>query len=63
MIYSFAPLEPERLKAVQSLEKELGTPLVAMSAIEANPVNVDAEKLSKIKKLEEELGIVLLAVQ
>ncbi|MTI10300.1 hypothetical protein [Curvivirga aplysinae] len=63
MLYSFAPLEADRLKAIQALEKEVGAPLVAMSAIKAEPVDMDEEKIAKIKKLEEELGVVLVAVQ
>ncbi|WP_420549701.1 hypothetical protein [Curvivirga sp.] len=63
MLYSFAPLEADRLKAIQALEKEVGAPLVAMSAIKAEPVDMDEDKLAKIKKLEDELGVVLVAVQ
>lgn len=62
MLYSLAPLDVNPLKAIQSLEKEIGAPLVAMSAIKAEPIDMDAAKLEKIKKLEDELGIVLLAV-
>lgn len=62
MLYSFAPLDADPLKAIQSLEKEIGSPLVAMSAIKADPSDMDASKLEKIKKLEDELGVVLLAV-
>ena len=63
MLYSFAPLEADRLKAIQALEKEVGAPLVAMTAIDAKPVDMDAEKLAKIKELEDQLGVVLVAVQ
>ncbi len=63
MLYPIATLEADKLKAVQKLEDEIGSPIVALSAVEADSAKLPEEKLKKLQALEEELDVVLVAVQ
>ena len=63
MLYSFATLEQDKLKAIQALEKEIGTPVVALESIDAAAVKLGNERLKKLRNLEQELGVVLVAVK
>jgi hypothetical protein len=56
-------LGPEDLQAINALEKELATPLLAFSCHDLKPADVNAEHLSKIQALENRLGISLVAVK
>ena len=62
MLYSYAHLTADQLNAIQSLEKDVGQPLIAMSGQDVDAAKVDQSNLDRIKALEEELGIVLVAV-
>ena len=62
MLYACTTIDQDRLDQVQALEKELGTPLLALTPIEADPAPVEDQDLAKIRALEEELGVVLVAV-
>jgi hypothetical protein len=48
--------------AVQSLEKETGTTILAFSCKDLKPKMLTAEQLAKIQKLEKELSLSLVAV-
>jgi len=56
-------LGPEDIKAINALEKELATPLLAFSCHDVKPADVNAEQLSKIQALEKRLGMSLVAVR
>ena len=57
-------LGAEDLKAINTLENELGTPLLAFSCrAELKPADVTTEQLAKIQALENHLGLSLVAVQ
>ncbi len=56
-------LGPEDIKAINALEKELATPLLAFSCHDVKPAEVNAEQLSKIQDLEKRLGMSLVAVR
>lgn len=62
MLYSYAQLTADQLNAIQSLEKDVGQPLIAMAGQDLDAAPVDQSKLDRIKALEDELGIVLVAV-
>ena len=62
MLYSYAHLSADQLNAIQSLEKDVGQPLIAMSGQDLDAAPVDQSKLDRIRALEDELGIVLVAV-
>ena len=63
MMCSLASLEPKNLKAIQSLEKELGKPLLAFSCYDVGAAELKADQLARVRKLEAELGVYLVAVQ
>ena len=57
-------LGSEDLKAITTLENELGTPLLAFSCQgELKPAEVSGDRLAKIKALEGKLGLSLVAVR
>jgi hypothetical protein len=63
MMCSLARLEPKTLKAVQSLEKELGKPLLAFSCHDLRAAELKDDQLARITKLESELNVYVVAVQ
>ena len=63
MLYPIAKLEADKLEAVQKLEDEIGSTVLALSTIEANSAKLPKEKLEKLQALENELDVVLVAVQ
>lgn len=57
-------LGSEDLKAINALESELGTPLLAFSCrADLKPAPMSGEQLSKIQALESRLGLSLVAVK
>ncbi|MFZ2088265.1 MAG: hypothetical protein WAU47_06795 [Desulfobaccales bacterium] len=57
-------LGTEDLAAINALESELGTPLLAYSCrAELKPAEVSAAQLAKIQALENKLGLSLVAVK
>ncbi len=57
-------LGSEDLMAINALEKELGTPLLAFSCrSDLKPADVTGDQLAKIKALETKLGLSLVAVR
>ncbi|KIC11423.1 hypothetical protein RA19_07685 [Leisingera sp. ANG-M1] len=63
MLYPLASLETEKLNAIQALEKDIGSPLVALAGVDADTAALPEDKLKKLQELEEELGVVLVAVK
>ncbi|MDP5219296.1 hypothetical protein Q5Y75_18905 [Ruegeria sp. 2205SS24-7] len=63
MLYPLATLEADKLNAIQNLEKEIGSPVVALAGIDANTANLTDDKLKKLQDLENELDVVLVAVR
>jgi hypothetical protein len=63
MMCSLSTLESQELEAIQSLEKEMGRPLLAFSCHDIRTAELEAEQLDKIRDLEAKLGIYLVAVQ
>lgn len=62
MLYACTTIDQDRLTQVQALERELGTTLLALTPIKADPAPLPAQDLGKIRALEDELGVVLVAV-
>lgn len=56
-------LGTDDLQAINALEKELATPLLAFSCHDLKPADVKAEQLAKIQALEKRLGMSLVAVK
>lgn len=63
MLYPIAKLEADKLDAIKALEDEIGSPVVALSAIEANSAKLSEDKLEKLQALEDELDVVLVALR
>ena len=63
MLYPIATLEADKLEAVRKLEREIGSPVVALSAVEADTASLPQDKLDQLKALEEDLDVVLVAVR
>ena len=63
MLYPIASLDAEKISAIQALEKELGSPIVALSQVDSGNAELSDDKLKKLQQLEEELDLVLLAVR
>ncbi len=63
MIYACSTIGEDDLSAVQTLEREIGRPLLALSQIQAAPAEVGDDDLRKIRELEQRLGLVLVAVE
>jgi hypothetical protein len=63
MLYSLSSLKAKDLKAIQKLEEELGSPLLAFSGVPVDGAKMGKEKLRKLQALEKKLGVVLVAVQ
>jgi len=62
MLCSLSNLEQQNLAAVQALEKETGTTILAFSCKDLKPTMLTAEQMAKIQKLEKELSLSLVAV-
>ncbi|WP_254436900.1 hypothetical protein [Ruegeria arenilitoris] len=63
MLYPIAELEADKLNAVRELEKEIGSPVVALTAVEADTVTLPKDQLEKLQALEDKLDVVLVAVR
>jgi len=62
MLCSLSRLEEQVLEKIQSLEKEIGQPILAFSCHETAPALLDADRLDKVQTLEKQLGLSLVAV-
>ncbi|GAA6163915.1 hypothetical protein NBRC116590_16190 [Pelagimonas sp. KU-00592-HH] len=63
MLYPIAALEDDKLEALKALEAEIGSPIVALSAVDAGSANLSQDKIEKLQSLEDELDVVLVAVR
>ncbi|KIC21235.1 hypothetical protein [Leisingera sp. ANG-Vp] len=63
MLYPLATLESEKLDAIQALEKDIGSPVVALAGVDTDTAALPEDQLKKLQELEEELGVVLVAVR
>ncbi len=63
MLYACTTIGQDELSEVQTLEREIGKPLLALSRIQSPPAEVGDGDLEKIRDLEQRLGLVLVAVE
>ncbi|NOD49826.1 MULTISPECIES: hypothetical protein [unclassified Ruegeria] len=63
MLYPLATLKADKLNLVQELEEEIGSPIVALTAVDAGTADLPKDKLQKLQALEDELDVVLVAVR
>lgn len=63
MICVYPKLEPEKLKEVESLEKQMGKTILAFSCRDIKPSMLKEDELDEIRGLEKQLGVSLVAVE
>jgi hypothetical protein len=63
MMCSLASLEAKDLRVIQSLETELGKPLLAVACHDVRAAALEDDQLAKIRRLEADLGVYLVAIQ
>ncbi len=56
-------LDQGQLAEISSLEKELGTPILAFACHPMDAAAIDTEKIARLKELEDKLGVALVAVK
>jgi len=62
MLFSYAMLNIDQLKEIQSLEEELGKTLVAFQGQKIDISELTEEELKRIEDTEQKLGLSLVAV-
>jgi hypothetical protein len=63
MLCTFAQLDGEKLKAVQSLEKKMGKTVVAFSCKDIGITPLKDDEIAQLRDLEKKLGLALVAVK
>jgi hypothetical protein len=56
-------LDQGQLAEISSLEKELGTPILAFACHPMDAASIDTAKIDRLKELEGKLGVALVAVK
>jgi hypothetical protein len=56
-------LDQGQLEEIESLAKDLGTPILAYSCYQADAAPIDDGQIGRIKELETKLGVALVAVK
>ncbi|MFP4630433.1 MAG: hypothetical protein ACLFMQ_06870 [Desulfohalobiaceae bacterium] len=64
MLCAISPKMSEQdLSTIQSLEQELGRPVLALACQQTPPAQLTAEQVQKLQDMENKLGMTLLAVE
>ena len=56
-------LDQGQMEEISSLEKDLGTPILAFACHQMDAAPIDAAQVDRIKALEDRLGVALVAVK
>ena len=56
-------LDQGQLADISSLEKELGTPILAFACHPMDAASIDVAKIERLKEVEGEFGVALVAVE
>ena len=56
-------LDQGQISEIESLARDLGTPILAYSCYQADAASMDDAQIGRIKDLEDKLGVALVAVQ
>jgi len=56
-------LDQGQIAEIESLARDLGTPILAYSCYQADAAPIDEVQISRIKELEGKLGVALVAVK
>ncbi len=56
-------LDQGQIEEIETLAKDLGTPILAYSCYQADAAPIDDGQIGRIKELEGKLGVALVAVK
>ncbi len=56
-------LDRAQIQEIESLEKDLGTPILAFACHQMDAAPIDAVQVDRLKDLEGRLGVALVAVK
>lgn len=56
-------LDQGQMQEIESLEKDLGTPILAFACHQMDAAPIDVAQIDRIKELEGKLGVALVAVR
>ncbi len=56
-------LDQGQIEEITSLERDIGTPILAFSCHQMDAAQIDETQLGRLKELEDRLGVALVAVQ
>jgi len=56
-------LDQAQLERIGTLEKDLGTPVLAFACHDAEPAAIGDEQVARIRQVESELGVSLVAIK
>jgi hypothetical protein len=56
-------LDQGQIQEIESLEKDLGTPVLAFACHQMDAAPIDAAQVDRLKELEDRLGVALVAVR
>jgi hypothetical protein len=56
-------LDQGQIEEIETLAKDLGTPILAYSCYQADAAPIDDGQIGRIKELEGKLGVALVAVR
>ncbi|HEY5168715.1 MAG TPA: hypothetical protein VIK03_04890 [Thermoleophilia bacterium] len=56
-------LDQGQLQEIESLEKDLGTPILAFACHQMDAAPIDAAQVDRLNELEDRLGVALVAVK
>ncbi len=63
MLCSLSRLDKEKIKSIESAEKQIGKTLLAFSCHDTAPAHLTPEEIAIIGETEKKLGVVLVAVK
>ena len=56
-------LDQGQIAEIETLAKDMGTPILAYSCYQADAAPIDAAQIDRIKALEDRLGVALVAIK
>ena len=56
-------LDQGQIQEIESLEKDLGTPILAFACHQMDAAPIDTAQVDRLKELEDRLGVALVAVK
>jgi hypothetical protein len=63
MLCSLSRLDNEKIKSIESVEKQIGKTILAFSCHDTAPAQLTPEEIALIGETEKKLGVALVAVK